>query len=90
MGKYYRTRIGTIINVNIDKANKMKKSAWKKRCIKEQIKAKAEERMKIKVKEGTKLVNDRFERKQYIYTVYERSSRPHDSKDYEDQAKHAR
>ena len=54
--------IAETIKVNIDEVNIMNKSAWKKRC-KEQIKAKAEGRLKIKVNEETKLkflVNDRL------------------------------
>ena len=66
----------------------MKKSVWKKRC-EEQIKVNAEERMKIKVNEGTKLrfiVNGRFERKQYIKEAAGQTA----GKDNEDQAKHDR
>ena len=62
------TNIVETIKVNINEVNIMKKSVWKKRC-KEQIKAKAEGRLKIKANEETKLrflVNDRLERKQYI------------------------
>ena len=60
-------QIADTTKVNIDEANIMKKSVWKK--YKEEIKAKAEGRLKIKVNEGTKLrfmVNDRFERNHYI------------------------
>ena len=59
-------QLADTIKVRIDQANIMEKSVWKKRC-KEQIKAKVEGRMKIKVTEGRQLrflVNDRFERKQ--------------------------
>ena len=56
-------QVANTINVNIDQANIVKKSVWKKRC-KERIRAKAEGRLKMKVNEGTKLrflVNDSFE-----------------------------